>query len=749
MTYDNILAKTEPRKVTLIQHSLDVMNMACKLCDDSNGDKELTPVCVAAALLHDIGKATAKFQAYMQGEKNGIECPYEHNTLSLILVTRYIAFEGVSEVQLEALRKSIAHHHPVSQNTLRPLLQAIDEEDNDILTPADVKNVKGILEILAEEYNSLGFALKVKVNEKPVCANISDEYFSKDPSNDGSNPLLAYVSAIVRAADVEVSNGGDGNLFSETPLKGLLQFDNLPCPNGYDERLFSRQKEVSVEASENLCSEIDFPTGQGKTLIGLMYMINIGVRAYWVCPTNETARSLYKSIKKELKVLGLEETVSVGLLITNKFEYGGGLGDKNDLIVTNIDNFSRPCFRCDNHKKMLFDVHFRTVVFDEYHMYNSHSNALLSTFITLLRSRKFALDSHTLLLSATPPNGRMLKGIPVQKIETKNIDFPDRVYKIIHIKQGEYHDIEGALITANSVAKAQENYENKLKGDYQAMCLHGRFTDDDLKEKMRILENDHGKGKEEKLTVFATNIVSTAHDYSFKKAYIIPMPLSEVLQTMGRVNRHGEHEIAYIYLMDKGWIQFSGSEYAAVNEKYNHSLMAYEYKRFSKMLPDGEYTLKQIYDVYYSIINDEEYQKQYREQYSNWLLESFDYLSQMPYLRPYKGPTDDYQYISSKRNIRTGSDKRNGEELVDLFVTCQGIPKGSCMQMQCMLKDLDDTSLAEKFVKTWEENPIKRVEKHENKLNILIGCAKCSKTPFYLGKRFTYNKEVGIKKERN
>ena len=99
-------------------------------------------------------------------------------------------------------------------------------------------------------------------------------------------------------------------------------------------------------------TQVNAPAGFGKTILGLLWAFNSNKKIIWVCPRNTVAESVYRSITEELKFFNID-FLSTELFLSGEVKKNNILfeGDfKSDIIVTNIDNFSRHSrpFKCNS-----------------------------------------------------------------------------------------------------------------------------------------------------------------------------------------------------------------------------------------------------------------------------------------------------------------------------------------------------------------------------------------------------------------
>jgi len=114
-------------------------------------------------------------------------------------------------------------------------------------------------------------------------------------------------------------------------------------------------------------------------------------------------------------------------------------------------------------------------------------------------------------------------------------------------KVREEAQIKHTLCVVNTVKKAQELYL-KFKDEFECYCLNGYMTDND---KQRVVEKvtQRLKQNEHKILLISTQSIEAGIDLDFEVGFREVAPISSIIQTAGRVNRHfGEHQgILYIF----------------------------------------------------------------------------------------------------------------------------------------------------------------------------------------------------------
>ena len=136
---------TDRRDLRLTAHSGVVANRAARLFD---GDQTLTNVVQSAATLHDFGKATPQFQAYVRPDQTytGPETEKRHARLGALATWWLLQTADVSDRDKLAATLAVARHHQAlpnaAQYTAETLARAIEQQDGAIQRQLDRINGK-------------------------------------------------------------------------------------------------------------------------------------------------------------------------------------------------------------------------------------------------------------------------------------------------------------------------------------------------------------------------------------------------------------------------------------------------------------------------------------------------------------------------------------------------------------------------------------------------------------------------------
>ena len=762
---ENILAKSlENGGDNLIEHSKKTCDNALRLAKKlTNNERILSLVCLSA-LFHDLGKANPDFQKILKNEYPG-EYEIDHGVLSVFWFNKFVHIKGLEESSLKnGLYRSMVYHHPLRHDI-----------DCDKLSEVDSKDAYEITKVLVDYYNSLGlggYTLEIK-------EDCDDDYFEESwkiylgdsPVQDSKTLFFSY---ILRYADILAS---DDTLSFENMCLRKCQDDFIfNKPYGYDER-FDDQLKYAEELFKNPYSCFVAETSFGKTLFGLMWMLMNKKKSYWVCPRNSIAEGTYNTICKELKVLGLDDKVSVTLLLTN--QYMGGLGPDSDIIVTNIDNLVRPTFKADANIRAYTLLH-SNVIFDEFHEYLT-KEAILGAYLSLKRIREeYCGDGEvkTLCMTATYLKELWFDGVDDRKHEECLYKLPcekilSRTVQI-HFDTNSLNDNikdTDTLYFGNSVTEVQRVWDDGLVND----LIHAKYTTQDRENKFEKLYSEHGKTSRTNTSWSGTRVVSTGLDISFGRLRLEWITPEILIQIAGRCGRWDEldHMREITISCDKGL----RSEWCAVDTFFDTKIASTFYEFLRENIEDGEVIeyrkLYELRDLFYKTVGSTLIKDFFRKCKS----ESFKTLRLLKYEHTHHIADDDVVFTSDKPSLRSsGENYRIFVRLIDptKYDSITGETGDFTNDVFEFEISKDFRKIPDMFLKADTRIIKKYLEKHQDvcgkyfpdkhskynkhkferffgkdpvKVNLkLIENANCSDTPYLLFKGWRYNSDKGIYK---
>ena len=741
----NILAKSD--NTTLIQHSFNVAKVAHEIVNNLTNDKDIIASTVIAALFHDIGKCVNGFQKHLKDSEFSDYIP--HNILSASIIHRYIGIANCINDNkfFNCIIRGVLYHHPTNFKKLG--IDTINDwKFTEVISNDDDKLIKSFIDCFIEKY--IDYNLSIKVNKKQLLndSDIIDSYFV---DGDDKDVIFFIISNIIKFADFVVSSGVDKNEY----INGSYPYNiNFIKPTHYDDR-FDTQMDYADKCSNYRLSIFEAQTGFGKTMMGIKYLLNNGKKGYWVCPRNTIAETLYTNITKELKMLGLDDKVSVALLLTNKWIYGD---NKSDIIVTNIDNFARPSIKADSNTYS-YNMLYCNCIFDEYHEYVD-DQALMALFNIIIKSRFKCCNSKTLLLSATP-----ILNFTNSFKDDENFKHFKYEYEPILLKKYRFYCGDNLelqclknknwLVSVNTINRAQEIYMN----GYVDNIIHANFAESDLSEKMKTLSNEHSKDAPMCSSWVATNIISTGIDRSFGNIMISWPTPERTIQAMGRCNRWNECEnipILFIFRDSTDIVEKCGVD------AFTDSAFATKYYNYlTSIFKNGDViTFKDIYNARNDFYEQEK--SSFEKLFKDTLNKSKNNLKKLSYEYTNKNDDDDQiKYISNKNGLRKDDTTFSFffkviDDATNEFITEPMVGDNRKIKMNIISQDTSIDYIY-KSIKRYGGTSYFKNKKHLDNIykkgrinfwNTILNKALCSETPLLITNNYYYNKNIGLYRKK-
>jgi CRISPR-associated endonuclease/helicase Cas3 len=554
---------------TLAEHSYNVLQMARslfhRLTPAIRGIERLLPELETAALLHDIGKAAAGFQAMLAGNRSDWH-GWRHEILSAGFASNLALSEEVVFAILTHHRQ--IPHRVAGQPAGRLHWSGRFPEDWDPMVQEWQTNSSEALEV----WNAL-----CENAERPDlrCA-------LPDISNIALNSAWLNRPATRRQTRfIEPERRRKASL-----LRGLLMSadhlasagrTSIPAPlnlNDFSPRFELRgfQERCAVQGHTILHA----PTGSGKTEAALLWA---GAnqpengRFFYTLPYTAALNAMHARLRREFpsgaRSIGLLHGRAAHHLYTAAERDYPSDPQKATQEAHARAHLAREAFYpvrvCTPHQllrfslrgkgweQMLSEIPGSCVVFDEVHSYEPRLAGL--TFGT---AKLFAaMGAKVMFISATFPKflrEQIVALIPVAEIAPDPDD--PRDHPVLDRKRHTIGVVDGTLrtqlqnitddalsdrhvlVVCNHVASAQfmaGALRGALGDSEEVVCLfHGRFNTRDRRRKEQRLVSDSPPS-----VLVATQVVEVSLDISFDKGYFEAAPIDALVQRMGRVNRQG------------------------------------------------------------------------------------------------------------------------------------------------------------------------------------------------------------------
>ena len=556
-----ILAKSNGQP--LASHLRATSKVAAYLATRLGVGPDLVESARLAGLLHDIGKAAPSFQAILSGAPvEGLDVvddqageaftgPYHHELSWAVL--RGCDFTPGKPASRDLVLNAVYWHHS------RPIGEDFKyrEDVASIIPKPKSPDILAIIKFLKVDLGVGRFPTKWGSTDARV-----PSLYDKDALGiSDTNARLMLVRGCTIAADRYVSSISIAEADAicacvldvvtpavEAAFSTVISGDcTYTIPAGYDVARFAEQDKCACDCAGSTAHRTAVaaaPAGFGKTTIGVLHTAKRGQRSFWVCPRNAVAEAVYDNICREVQALGLNLSIELFLAGERQACTTGSPeeGFMADIIVTNIDNFTKPMVGNDVAQR-LFQVMCSDVVMDEFHEFVG-DEPLFAAFVHLMRLRhQVSRTSRTLLLSATPSNISELWD--TRKDRTLHLPSRGHHYSPAHARKYSVSISgnkpvsipAGHVLISNSVKNAQEYYRSGVAD----RLVHSYFYPADRKAIMSGVFAAFGKSAPvpSTLRVSSAPVLQAAMDISFQGLAESVLSPESTLQRLGRCNRWG------------------------------------------------------------------------------------------------------------------------------------------------------------------------------------------------------------------
>lgn len=592
---NEILAKSSP-PYSLRQHTNDCLNVFRSVKRLFPNLPELCGVpkffehLFYSIYLHDLGKTATGFQAMLRG---GDRWQYRHEVLSACFVNSLIS---LSEDERRAVAMTIITHHKGISilrercNTTRTEGKRVFDLRLEELSES-FEYIQDFLQELpkyAEEY--VGYSLPmpqipVTLEEiiDPYKFSVS-WYYSKSEDiklGDEEKTLLhstygTFLRGLMIACDHLASGGRDEVKDGLTPEQIRSTIFSIKANSKQISLYPYQERMMGVKGNAFLSA----PTGSGKTEASLLWASanqKLGQRIFYVLPYTASINAMSKRLSNSFgeenvgvlhgkasyfiyqTMLDREYTPEAAALFARETQ---GLTKKlyRPLKVLTPFQILKAFFGVRGWESKMAEMNEGLFIFDEIHVYDSHTTALILGTIRNLAK----LNAKFLFLSATFPSflkKKIEEILPdIQHIFLDDSEEKDRELLFtprhrVKMLEGEitlhldkiFSDLrEGkrVLVVCNTVKRAQAIFQELTDTFQNSVMLHGRFILRDREKIERQLDNVQ--------LLVGTQAVEVSLDLDFDVLYTEPAAIDALVQRFGRVNRKGSKGIVPVYICTVG-----------------------------------------------------------------------------------------------------------------------------------------------------------------------------------------------------
>ena len=523
---------------------------------------------------HDIAKVKEEFQEYIRDTSKNIKNK-DHSLLSAYF---FLCNSKHSDVDTLFGFLAILSHHGKVRNFFNLI-----ENHNVCLgesfeTQYEIEHFwdnVGKRASSLDIYNNLNINVE-KLKEKGVNLREELEYLEYDKKfgHEDFIKFKSLYSSLLYADKFEAIFDKGKDQGKAIPLKELEEY-MTKLPFNEKRNTFREYVLNNFDTNYKLFT-LTAPTGYGKTLTALNFALKFSrERIIYALPFTSIIDQTYdivSDIYKDNKVLVIKahHKTTVDDVEDKNNDNGDDVSEdryskikflmesfSGDINITTLYQLTFAIFGNKNRDNIKFNqLKDSVVIVDEF---QAVPYTFRKDFIELCKIISKTLNTIFIFMSATMPYIENREDFK----ELSNLDYfeqQDR-YEIKWLELGNENEREANLIAkvkeeakskntllvVNTIAKAQELFV-RFRGDYKAFCLNGYMYDEqkrDVIDKVKALMNSG-----EKVLLVSTQSIEAGVDLDFDVGFREISPISSIIQTAGRVNRHFGDKKGVLYLFD-------------------------------------------------------------------------------------------------------------------------------------------------------------------------------------------------------
>lgn len=552
-------------------------------------DKPADKILFLAGLMHDAGKMRYSWQMYIRGK--GPSTPHSPlgAALFLFFIRKLIESWSVPDnVKLGlndfAFRIALiisAHHGLLKE--LDELVPWVPEEVEKALREIDWESLKYFVNDYFPELNietQEHFIAWLKKSENiwgrwgMIYGGRVSRLLEKSSDRFETSARMVLKLPESRLIFADRSHAGDIKevyIQSKVAQRALHHLEKIckikartAISSGANKQLVEERQRIQYEAEQNYSKNDNerifsllLPTGYGKTLTAL----KIGLSA---CAAGRCKRIIY--VAPYLSILSqatqeIKEATGISPLQHHHLS-ALGMDDEtfrileswqSEIVTTTFNQLFSALFpKTSNQTMRLEALREAFLIVDEPQIVNKE---VWCVFLKMLEAITHEMQTHILLTTATfPPWQSILHAAPVNLVEiAKTIDRYEIVWKEEDLDEKSLAKLclkriekTGSMaIVLNTVKDAVMVYNSvkeKVGRDINVYILTGRMLSPH--KAARIEKIATALSEKKRMLVICTQILEAGVDLSFREIFRAKPIFTSIVQTAGRVNRHGEDSLA-------------------------------------------------------------------------------------------------------------------------------------------------------------------------------------------------------------
>lgn len=521
-------------------------------------DEKDTPLERAVKTYHDIAKLKHNFQLYIRDTKKGV-VDKDHSLLSAYL---FLLNNDFGDLEMLFGFFSIVSHHGYVEN----FFQIKEDNKNIGKHCTSLKELRFLDEVLENAdklalYKGIQGEIK-KLEELSIRYQrylMHRKFIDKFTYRDFINFKKIYASLIYSDKYEAIFSlpKEKKKVIDERILESFI--DSFPY---HEKRDTFRKFVLKNFDNKHKLFTLTAPTGYGKTLTALQFALKLQKeKIIFALPftsiidqTQQVISDIFKDSEIDIfKVhhkTTIDEDVDEDRYSKIKFLMSSFSGEIN---ITTLYQIIFALFGNSNKDNIKFNQ-FRNavVIIDEA---QAIPYKFRQDFIKLCEVISETMDTIFIFMSATMPI--MSDGFK----EVSNLGYFEEqnryVLKWLELENGQDSlenkikleaDYKHTLCVVNTIKKAQEIYLT-FKDEYECYCLNGYMTDKDKQKTVSKIQKRLKQDKK-KVLLISTQSIEAGIDLDFEVGFREIAPISSIIQTAGRVNRHFGEKQGVLYIFE-------------------------------------------------------------------------------------------------------------------------------------------------------------------------------------------------------
>ena len=543
-------------------------------------------------LIHDCGKFTEEFRDYLIRSVNGEKIKkgsviHTFAAVSLLLQRYYSNSGDLDDAVAEILACAAGSHHG--------LFDCVDPEGNsgfihriEKQPKYDQEAIQNFFSVCCSE-EQLNHCWKETLNEMLPVLNKCLE-LGKDDSE-----VSFYVGLLTRLLTSALIDGDRTDtaqfMTGNSSLNYADSYDWTACLKRIRKHLSDFPAETIIQKARRSLSEacestaalppgiyrLDMPTGAGKTLAGLRYAVAHAVRysmkrVIYIAPLlsilDQNAKVIREAVQDGMAILEHHSNIVKEEFSAEELQKYELLSENwnSPVIITTMVQFLNTLFGGQTTQIRRFSALCKSVILlDEV---QGIPNKLLSLFNLAITFLSEFCHATIILCSATQPtfeNERIEHNLlvaPQSLLDEKFLQQFEGVFKRTRIhdlgnmKLEEIPDAAGRLLEENNSVLIVCNERNEAESIYQTCrrfnckCFHLSASMCMQHRKDALREIEEALTTKEKVICVSTQVIEAGVDISFETVIRMTAGLDSIVQSAGRCNRHGEKQMADVYIVN-------------------------------------------------------------------------------------------------------------------------------------------------------------------------------------------------------